>query len=183
MDPIERIERATAVASEKVKGVQMADMSKPTPCSEFDVRALLNHMLGGLTMLATAAGGAQAAMPEGDQVGRDPAGSYDQRRSALLAAVGSPGALEHNWEMPFGSMAPQMMASIAFMEHLTHAWDLAKATGQDTTLPPDLVAECIQAVTPMDAMLRTPGVCGPVVDVPENASAQDKLLAFMGRNP
>jgi uncharacterized protein (TIGR03086 family) len=183
MDPIERIERATAVASEKVKGVTAADMAKPTPCSEFDVRAVLNHMLGGLTMLTTAAGGEKAAMPEGDQVGSDPAGTYEQRRTALLAAVRGPGALDRNWEMPFGSLPGQMMAGIAFMEHLTHAWDVARATGQDTVLPAELVAECMQLVTPMDAMLRTPGVCGPAVAVAETASAQDKLIAFLGRNP
>jgi uncharacterized protein (TIGR03086 family) len=183
MDPIERIDRATAVASEKVKGVTTADMSQPTPCAEFDVRALLNHMLGGLSMLTTAAQGEKAAVPDGDQIGSDPAGAYDQRRTALLAAVREPGVLDRDWEMPFGSMAGQMMAGIAFMEHLTHAWDLAKATGQDTTLPSDLVAECTQLVTPMDAMLRTPGVCGPAVTVGGDASAQDKFIAFMGRNP
>ena len=183
MDPVDRIERATAVASEKVKGVKSADMSKPTPCSEFDVRALLNHMLGGLAMLTTAAGGEKAAMPEGDQVGSDPSGTYDKRRKALLAAVRTPGALDRNWEMPFGSLSGQMMAGIAFMEHLTHAWDVAKATGQDTTLPADLVTECTELVTPMDAMLRMPGVCAPAVKVSNAASSQEKLIAFLGRNP
>jgi uncharacterized protein (TIGR03086 family) len=183
MDPVERIDRATAVASEKVKGVKADDMSKPTPCSEFDVRALLNHMLGGLSMLTTAAAGEKAAMPKGDQVGSDPAGTYDERRSALLAVVRGPGVLDRAWELPYGPMDGQMMAGIAFMEHLTHAWDVAKATGQDTTLPADLVAECVQVVTPMDAMLRGPGVCGPALTVPDTASAQDKFIAFMGRNP
>jgi uncharacterized protein (TIGR03086 family) len=183
MDPIDRIERATAVAGEKVKGVKAGDMAKATPCSEFDVHALLNHMLGGLTMLTVAATGEKAAMPEGDQVGSDPGGTYEQRRNALLAAVRGPGVLERNWEMPFGTLPGQMMAGIAFMEHLTHAWDIARATGQDTALPDDLVAECVQLVTPMDAMLRMPGVCGPAVAVPDSASAQDKLIAFMGRNP
>ena len=183
MDPIERIERATAFASQKVKGVTPADLSKPTPCSEFDARALLNHMTGGLAMLTTAAQGNKAVMPEGDQFGSDPAGTYETRRSALLTAIRGEGALDRDWEMPFGTLPGAMMAQIAFMEHLTHAWDLAKATGQDATLPADLVTECVDVVTPMDAMLRTPGVCGPAVSVPNDASAQDKLIAFMGRHP
>jgi hypothetical protein len=62
-------------------------------------------------------------------------------------------------------------------------WDVAKATGQDPTLPADLVTECVQLVTPMDAMLRMPGVCAPEVKVPDAASAHDKFIAFMGRNP
>jgi uncharacterized protein (TIGR03086 family) len=158
-------------------------MSKPTPCSDFDVRALLNHVIGGLGMLTTAASGGKAEIPEGDQLGSDPAGTYDERRSQLLTAMRAPGVLDRNWEMPFGSMPGTMMAGIAFMEHLTHAWDVAKATGQDDTLPADLVSQCMEVVTPMDAMLRTPGVCGTAVSVPDNASPQDKLVAFLGRHP
>ena len=183
MDPIERIENATTFASGKVKEVTTADLAKPTPCSEFDVRALLNHMLGGLSMLTVAAGGEKPPVPEGEQFGSDPAPVYDERRRALIAAVRGEGVLDRQWEMPFGMMSGAMMAQIAFMEHLAHGWDLAKATGQDTTLPADLVTECMEVVTPMDAMLRTPGVCDPVVSVPDGASPQDKLVAFLGRSP
>ena len=183
MDPIERITRATAFASGKVKGVTAADLSRPTPCPDFDVRALLNHMIGGLAMLTTAAEGGKPPMPEGDQFGSDPAGAYDQRRSALITAVSGDGVLDRGWDLPFGTLPGSMMASIAFMEHLTHAWDLAKATGQDSTLPADLVGECMEVVTPMDAMLRMPGVCGAAIAVPDSARPQDKLVAFLGRNP
>ena len=183
MDPIERIEQATALANEKVRGVTPADWSKPTPCAEFDMRALLNHMIGGLGMLTTAAAGGKSEIPHGDQFGSDPAGTYDERRTQLLAAIRMPGVLDRNWEMPFGSMPGTMMAGIAFMEHLTHGWDVAKATGQDARLPADLVSQCLEVVTPMDAMLRMPGVCGAAVSVPEDASSQDKLVAFLGRNP
>jgi uncharacterized protein (TIGR03086 family) len=183
MDPIERIERATAVANDKVRGVRADDLGKPTPCPEFDLRGLLNHMIGGLGMLTTAAGGGKAAIPEGDQFGANPGEDYERRRGELLQALGGPGVLDRNWEMPFGSMPGAMMANIAFMEHLTHAWDVAKASGQDSTLPGDLVEECMAVVTPMDAMLRIPGVCGPAVPVPADASTTDKLVAFLGRQP
>jgi uncharacterized protein (TIGR03086 family) len=183
VDPIERIERATAFASGKVDGVTTADLAKATPCAEFDVRALLNHMIGGLGMLTTAASGGKAAIPEGDQFASDPGASYRERREALLGALRSPGALEHEWEMPFGNVAGQMMASIAFMEHLTHGWDVAKATGQDVAMPTELVAQCMELVTPMDAMLRTPGVCGPAVAIDESAPLEDRFVAFMGRTP
>src|SRR5262249_20179830 len=126
--------------------------------------------------------GGKAETPQGDQFGTDPAAVYDERRGALMTAVRGEGALDRNWEMPFGSLPGAMMAQIAFMEHLTHAWDVAKATGQDTTLPPALVTECMEVVTPMEAMLRMPGVCGPAVSVPDDAPLQDKLMAFLGRD-
>jgi uncharacterized protein (TIGR03086 family) len=183
VDPIERIERATAFAGGKVNELSSADLAKATPCAEFDVRALLNHMLGGLQMLSVAAAGGKAAMPEGDQFGADIGAEYGQRREALLAALRGEGALTRDWELPFGTIPGSTMASIAFMEHLTHGWDVAKATGQDGSMPADLVAECMEVVVPMDAMLRIPGVCGPAVDVSDSASPQDKLIAFLGRQP
>ena len=183
MDAVERIEKATAVASEKVHGIKEDQLSDPTPCSELDVRGLMNHLLGGLNMLTEAAQGGKPAMPEGDQFDADPAKVYDERRAKLLDVLKQEGVFDKNWEMPFGSLPGQMMAGIAFMEHLTHAWDVAKATGQDTSLPEDLVTECLGIVKPMDAMLRMPGVCGPAISVPDNASLTDQLVGFMGRQP
>ena len=172
-----------ALANDKVKAVTSADLSKPTPCAEFDVRSLLNHMIGGLGLLSAAAEGGTPAMPEGDQFGADPGAAYAQRRAALMAALRGDGVREHDWQMPFGTLPGETMATIAFMEHLTHGWDIAKATGQDATMPSDLVPECMDVVTAMDDMLRMPGVCGPAVSVSEDASPQDTLIAFLGRNP
>ena len=109
MDAIERIEQGTEFAATKVKGVTQGDLSKPTPCSEFNMRALLNHMIGGLGILTTAAAGGKAEIPEGDQFGTDPAGAYDERRSGLLTAIRTRGVLDRDWEMPFGSMSGTMM--------------------------------------------------------------------------
>jgi uncharacterized protein (TIGR03086 family) len=183
VDPIERIDRATAFAEEKVKGVRAADMPKPTPCTEFDVRTLLNHMIGNLGLLTTAASGGKAERPQGDQFDADAGAAYAKGRNDLLAALGAPGVLARDWQMPFGSLAGSMMANVAFMEHLTHGWDVAKASAQDTTIPPDLVGECMESARAMGDMLRMPGVCGPPVEVPDSASAQDKFIAFMGRTP
>jgi uncharacterized protein (TIGR03086 family) len=122
-------------------------------------------------------------MPEGDQFGADPGKEYDTRAAKLIDIVKQPGTLDKTWAMPFGELPGQMMASIAFVEHTTHGWDLAHATGQDTTIPDDLIAECRSVVEPMGAMWRMPGVLGPEVDAPAGASASDQYAAFMGRQP
>ena len=183
MDPIERIERATAFAEDKVAEVKPADMAMPTPCAEFDVKALLNHLIGNLGILATVAKGERAERSEGDQFGSDPGAVYRRRRTELLSALSAPGVLDRDWVMPFGTLPGQTMGGIAFIEHLTHGWDVAKATGQDATIPADLVDEAMRVVTPMGDFLRMPGVFGPPLDVPDSASAQDKFVAFTGRTP
>lgn len=185
MEPLERIERATGHLAKVAEGVKPDDLAKSTPCSEFDVRGLLNHLFGGLEMLTVGAetGDATQVDLSKDRVSDDVGNQYAQAREKLLAAWNQPGVLEKPLKMPFGEMPGAMMAGIAFFEHLTHAWDLAKATGQDAELPEDLAAECLEAITPMDAMFRMPGVCGPKVEVPDDASISDKLVAFAGRRP
>lgn len=185
MEAYERIEKATALASEAIHNVKPDQLSDPTPCSEFEVKALLNHLLGGMSMLATAAQGEKAEAPQGDLVGdgSDVAARYDAARDKLLNVIKDPAVFDATWKMPFGDLPGKMMAGIAFMEHLTHTWDVRKATGQDTELPADLVAECNEVVQPMGPMLRRPGVCGPEVTAPESASPTDKLMAFLGRQP
>jgi uncharacterized protein (TIGR03086 family) len=158
-------------------------MDRSTPCSEFNVHELLNHVLAGMVMLKTAAAGGKAVPPEESIVSDDPAGQYKASRRELLEVLGKPGVFDSTWEMPFGAMPGKMMAGIAFLEHLTHAWDIRKATGQDTELPTDVVTECYELVQPMDQMLRMPGVCGPAVEAPADATATQKLVAFMGRTP
>jgi uncharacterized protein (TIGR03086 family) len=183
MDAVERIERSTAHAAKAVSGVKADQLSAPTPCSDFDVKALLNHLFMGMHMLTTAAKSGKAEVLEGDIVGPDPAKQYDEARAKLLEAIREPGVFDKNWEMPFAALPGQVMAGIAFWEHLAHGWDIAKATGQDATIPDDLAQEALDSVTPMDAMIRMPGVCGPKVDVPSDASITDRLVGFLGRQP
>ncbi len=183
MDPIGRIESAVQHASKIVNGVKDDQYGVQTPCSEFKVKDLLNHVIGGLEMLRDAASGGSPAMPDGDQFGAEPGKEYDARSAKLLEVLKEPGTLDRTWKMPFGELPGQAMAGICFVENVTHAWDLAKATGQDTTIPDDLIAEAREVVEPMEAMWRMQGVCGPVIEVPESASATDRFAGFMGRQP
>ena len=183
MEALERIEKATAECETAINGVGAGDLDKSTPCAEFNVKELLNHVIAGMSMLKTAASGGKATPPEGNIVGDDPAGQYTAARDELLGVLKEDGVFDRTWEMPFGAMPGKMMAGIAFLEHLTHAWDVRKATGQPTELPEALVNECMGVIQPMDQMLRMPGVCGPAVEVPDTASTTDKFVAFLGRQP
>ncbi|MEX2395063.1 MAG: TIGR03086 family metal-binding protein [Actinomycetota bacterium] len=183
LDPVARIEKATAECGEAVKGIKADQLDDPTPCSDFTVEQLLQHLIGGLDMLRDAATGGKPGAPDAKVDPENFAKQYDEGRAKLLDVLKDPGVLGRTWSMPFGDMPGAMMAGIAFMEHLTHAWDVRKATGQPTSLPEGLVQECLDLVKPMDAMLRMPGVCGPAVAVPETAPLTDQLVGFMGRQP
>jgi hypothetical protein len=115
---------------------------------------LLDHLIGNLGLLVTVARGEKGERPQGDQFDGDPGAAYGERREELLVAIAAEGVFERDWQMPFGDLPGSMMARVAFLEHLTHGWDVAKATGQDTTIPADLVETGTSAATAADDMLR-----------------------------
>ena len=102
----------------------------------------------------------------------------------VLAAAGRRGALERVVPTRFGDMPMAQFLMAIATDQLIHTWDLAKATGQDATLDPGLVA----VVYPMlksgfGEMGRQGGFIGPEVSVPDTAGLQEKMLGYMGRQP
>jgi hypothetical protein len=89
MDAVERIERSTAHAAKAVSGVKPDQLSAPTPCSDFDVKALLNHLFMGMHMLTTAAKTGKAEVLEGDLVGPDPASNTTRHETSSSRPSGS----------------------------------------------------------------------------------------------
>jgi uncharacterized protein (TIGR03086 family) len=81
--------------------------------------------------------------------------------------------------MPLDVAVDRFYTTDVFM----HAWDLARATGQEPGLDPDLSAELVAGMEPIDDLLRSSGQYGPRVPVPDDAPAQDRLAAFIGRDP
>lgn len=176
MDPISIYDRAATRAAEMARGVRPEQMSWPTPCSAWDVAALLDHMAGGSAYLFGALGvesPSGAEWPAEDAV------------AACLVELRAPGALDRRCMSPAGfewSVA-EAIAGTA-MDQLIHTWDLGVALGENGDMAPDL-AEAIAAMflPAMPEMGRQAGFVGPAVVVAENASAQDRLLGAMGRDP
>jgi uncharacterized protein (TIGR03086 family) len=77
----------------------------------------------------------------------------------------------------------EVFAGHRFLDVLLHGWDLAKATGQSTTLDPSLVDGALEVLTPQWDMLRASGVFKTDVEVPPDADPQTRLLAMVGRRP
>ncbi len=176
-DPVSLYRVATQRAVAAVEAVRGDQLGWPTPCSEWSVRQLIDHLIGGADYLfASATGGEPAAAPGTD---------YRSRVDRVLTALESPGALERVCVSPLGFDWPVSDAVAGtFMDVLIHTWDLARATGQDERLDAGLVEACAAMFLPeMPRRGREAGIIGPEVALGAGASAQDRLLAAMGRTP
>ncbi len=176
-NPADLFQQAAAHTRAAVAGVKDSQLGDETPCSDWSVEELLNHIIGGATMGATVFGG---DAPEG----ADPVSAYDNALAGAVAAMHADGALDGNIATPGGGEMPGgAFATILAMDNLIHGWDLAKATGQSTELPADLVDIIYAGFEPQMNKLRQGDSFGPDVPQPEDARAQDKLIGMMGRKP
>lgn len=175
MDLLDLFERGSQWTASKVPGA-VDKLGRTTPCEEWDVRSLLNHMIDTQRYFLETARGKEASLPNPnppEMIGDDPVVAFNNMRDEMLEAYRQPGVVEKT--------GPSL--GIAFADTLIHGSDLAKATGQDAKMPEDLAAA---AFSMLDGQLtderRSPGF-GPAIDVADGASAQDKLLAYTGRQP
>ncbi len=175
VDLLDLYERASQWTQSKVVGAT-AQMAARTPCDEWDVRTLLNHMLDTQNYFTSSARGEQASPPSPippELLGDDPAADFEQGRQDLIKAFGAPGVIEKT--------GPSL--GIAFSDQLLHGWDLARATGQDATMPKGLPGPALEAIHGKFTEEQRKGVFKPEINVDANASDQDKLLAYTGRDP
>jgi len=121
-------------------------MALPTPCAAWDVRALLAHLIGGNLRWAALTQGeplrrepGRGEGPRPDLLGDDPAGAYRRSATLLAEAWQDPALLDQSFELPVGVMAGRAALGAHLVETVAHAWDLARATGQQPAFDPDVV--------------------------------------------
>ena len=152
-------------------------MDARTPCDEWDVRTLMNHMLDTQSYFVASARGEDVSPPSPtppELLGDDPVADFDRGRDETMAHVRPARA---------SSRRPARRSASRSADQLLHGWDLAKATGQDATMPDGLAEAAYDMIHGRFTDEQRKGVFKPEVAVAEDASAQDKLLAYTGRNP
>jgi uncharacterized protein (TIGR03086 family) len=167
--------RASAWTAEKVAGATH-QLDSETPCDGWDVRTLMNHMLDTQQYFVSAARGERRSPPSPTPpvlLGDDPLADFNRGRHEMLEVYGEPGVLERT--------GPSL--GIAFSDQLLHGWDLARATAQDTTMPDGLPETAYAFIHGRFTEDQRKGVFKPEVRVPADSSAQDRLLAYTGRDP
>lgn len=156
-----------------------------TPCPEWDVRGLVNHLVSGNCWAAELGAGATIEgvgdRLDGDRLGAEPVAAYTASARAASDVFHRPAALDAPCAVSYGPVPGSVYAGHRFIDVLIHGWDLAIATGQDAMLDDDLVEACRQIAEPQAELLRASGAFGKEVTAPPDATAQARLLALLGR--
>jgi uncharacterized protein (TIGR03086 family) len=173
---------------ERVANVKEDQLGDATPCAEFKVKDLLNHMIGGNFMFGILASGGTldtSQAPPDFVANGNFAATYEQSAEASLNGWRSEGVMERPIPLPFATMPGAQAIRIAVLETVVHGWDLAKATGQDAEIPEQLAAPMLDGVKKVIPPGTRPAELpfGPEVTVPDSASTTDKLVAYLGRKP
>ena len=167
--------QASDWAATKVEGAA-ADLQAPTTCDGWDVRTLLNHMLQTQSYFVGAARGEDVAPPGGtppDVISDEPRLDFDRARAETMETFGEPGVIERT--------GPAL--GIAFADQLLHGWDLASSTGQDSVMPSGLPDAAYSLIHGAFTDEQRKGIFKPEIAVASDASPQDRLLAYTGRDP
>lgn len=173
-----------------VDGIEPAQLDNATPCDDWTVRDVLNHITGGAKMFALAA--SEGSVPDeqlgeimtGDNLGADYKAAFRAASDQALDAYSPPGVLDKMVVLPFGEMPAGAALDIAIFDVTTHAWDLARGSDQGMELDADVLDTAIGIAQQMISTdWRASGVFGAEVSVAADAPLQDKLAAFTGRTP
>jgi uncharacterized protein (TIGR03086 family) len=180
-EPLMLFAQLGPVLGDVIAGIRPEQLDLATPCSEFTVRGVLEHLIGGATMFAAAYRGEIAADP-GDIV--DPIAGIRAALGDLADSIAAPGALDRTIRAPFGEVDGESFARFLVLDGLVHGWDMATATGQPYDPPEPLVAAANgfahQALDP----LRDGQTFAAAVEPASGASPIEELAAYTGRtNP
>lgn len=191
MNSIEALGTSRQEFESRLRQVGDDQWDLPTPCSEWSVRDLVNHMMLGTRMtVQLLAGGARdevVAQLDDDLIGEadDPVAAWaalaDQMEAGFGAADGLDGTVDH----PMGEIPRPMFIGFRIMDNAGHAWDLARAIGADEHLDDEVVRFAWEAIQPMAAGLGELGIFGDSASggVGEDALLQTRWLDLLGRRP
>jgi uncharacterized protein (TIGR03086 family) len=183
------LKRCVTELNRVVDNIGADQLGDPTPCSEWVVRDVLNHVAAGGTMFAIGAelGSISDELVSKlfvteDQLGDDYKAAVRSSSERTLAAFSMPGVFEKTLLLPMWHVPGHVAATVAVFDFTTHICDLARSTGQQVD-DSELLWTALEYGRALDSPgLRVPGRLGPEQPMRPNASNMDALLAFAGRH-
>lgn len=166
-----------------VESVDPAAWDDPAPPEGWVARDVIGHLVEWFPGFLVASTGIE--LPAGPTVAEDPAGAWGTQTDAIQSLLDDPDVAATEYEFPhMGRMTlAAVVEQVYIPDVFLHRWDLGVATGQRVELDEDTCATMLAGMEPMDEALRSSGHYGRRVEVPDDASVQDRLLAFIGRQP
>lgn len=169
----------------RVHAVGADQWHNQTPCTEWDVRMLVDHLVTEQLWAPLLLDGATiddvGDRFDGDQLGDDPVATWERTSAAGHQAFAAPGALHRMVELSYGRRPADGYCQEMTLDLAVHAWDLARGIGADEHLDDQLVSYLLDFVEPQAGQLAGTGLFAPSVDVGEHADTQTRLLALLGR--
>lgn len=181
-----RHSEALALFTERVHVVRADQWDDPTPCTEWSVRDLVNHLTSEqLWVPDLVSEGATIAEVgdayDGDVLGTRPRAVWDAAARAARKAFAEPGALERTVWLSYGQTPAVAYCTQMITDAVVHSWDLSRAIGAPERMPAALVHFALEEVTPYASALFQTGLFAPPVEPPPGDSPQTRLLALLGR--
>jgi uncharacterized protein (TIGR03086 family) len=180
------LDESLSYADLVVAGIGKDQALEPTPCPDFTVEHLVEHLVNGLAWYGglPVGGDTDPRNVSGPDVGEVGYGPAFASAAASVRTNWTQAGLATSYAMPFGAVTGEGITEFQVVEVLVHAWDLAVATGQPARPADELAERALEVARrlPEDA-LREPGMMAEPVSVPESAPALDRLVAFLGRRP
>ena len=175
-NPIEMCEAATKRAHSVLAAVKPGQLTRSTPCSDWNVQQLMDHFVDAAAHVTSVL----SEKPQQAPQGKNTVERFDHSVASLLKEARRPGMLKKKVKGPMGEMTGSAMVVMFLSDMVVHSWDLAKATGQNTRIDSKL-AEAAHAFYQGLPPTGIPGFFDPRHEVPASASPQKKVLALTGR--
>lgn len=178
--PAARYARVAARFDEVVHAVPADRWGSPAPCEGWVARDVVDHLCEWVPAVIGRSG-----LTPPPAAGDGPVERWEALHAFLAGALADPATAAASFDAgPPGRMTvARAIDQLVTPDVLVHTWDLARAAGLDERIDEELAAELLEQMGPMDEVLRASGHFGPKVEVPDDADAQTRLLAFTGRRP
>lgn len=176
MDVLSQLDELGPVLAGVVGEISPDELDQATPCRDFTVRGVLEHMIGGATAFAAAFRGDEPGEPDLDDV----LAGFGPALSGLAEAIHAPGALDRTVAAPMGELPGATFARFVVLDGLVHGWDLATATGQPYA-PPEALVAAVEAFAREALATMRGDAFDEAVTPPATASPIERLVAFTGR--
>jgi uncharacterized protein (TIGR03086 family) len=167
--------------------IDQRQWQNPTPCTEWNVRDLVNHLVAEQLWVPHLLAGSTLDEVgdrfDGDVLGTDPLQSWAEAVAAARSAWTRPGALDGRVHVTSGEIGAEEYGWQMTLDLAVHGWDLATAIGEPDPIDPDLALALLEQIGPEIEQWQDAGIFAPPVPVPADAGPAARLLGLLGRHP